>query len=290
MVNDNSQINTEWANEANAIESDLAFRDDGYPEKFFHGFPCDCGRRCSFEDDVTAHFDTIRRKSLRDETLGLFWLHLKLSNVKDREFSGRQLAIQMTKAGSLFPPGAVVPPINVLLGAQELDQKRFFRGFRQYIQENRPELLQKFGYDFSNQELKIDDILAAFEELGIRKNIWIGDGINNCLSRGNDRLIQVLERRDSFSPGLAPFKVYAWTADQEDTMREWLQLGVDAIIVNYPDRLKNLVNNEFKNSLVLADSNTNPWERIRASEAVPPLARGCDTYGYFISIAGSLPL
>ena len=228
---------------------------------------------------VTTHFDTVRRKALRDKTFGLFWLDLKLGNVKDYTFSGRQLAIEITKRGSLFPPGEIVPKCNVLLGAEKLVQKNFFRGFRQYIQENRPELLHKFGYDFSNQDLNMDDILATFEELGIREHIWIGDGITNCLLRRNTRLVKLVQRRDS-NFQRAPFKVYAWTADKTSTMRTWLQLGVDAIIVNYPNRLRNLVNNEFKNSLVLADQNTNPWERIKAAEAVPPLARGCSTYTF----------
>lgn len=34
MVNGNSQINEEWVNEANAIEVDLAFTNEGYPDKF----------------------------------------------------------------------------------------------------------------------------------------------------------------------------------------------------------------------------------------------------------------
>ena len=72
--------------------------------------------------------------------------------------------------------------------------------------------------------------------------------------------------------------MYAWTADKTSTMKKWLQLGVDAITVNYPNRLKDLVSNEFKNSLVFADQSTNPWERIKATEVVPPLARGCSTY------------
>lgn len=88
MVNGKSQINAEWVNEANAIESDLAFRDDGYPDKFYHGVPCDCGRTCTYKDDVTTHFDTVRRKALRDKTFGLFWLDLKLGNVKDYMSSG----------------------------------------------------------------------------------------------------------------------------------------------------------------------------------------------------------
>ena len=188
------------------------------------------------------------------------------------------MAIEITKAGSLFPPGAFVPSIKVLLAAEKLNQKHFFSGFRKYIKKNRPELLPKFGYDFSSErDVGIDVILAAFEEVGIQDNIWMGDGITNCLPMGNTRLIEILKKRDSSSER-APFKVYAWTADKTSTMREWLQLGVDAIITNYPNRLKTLVNDEFQTSLALADSNTNSWERIKASEAVPPFHRGCSRY------------
>lgn len=278
MVNGNSQINEEWVNEANAIEVDLAFTNEGYPDKFYHGFPCDCGRKCSYSNDIVTHFDTIRRKALQDSTLGLLWIDLKLGNVNDHNLSGEQVAIEMTKAGSLFPPGAVVPSIKVLLGVEKLNQKQFFSGFRKYIEKNRPELLPKFGYDFSSERsLGIDTILAAFQEVGIQENIWMGDGITNCLPLDNTRLIEILKKRDS-STKLAPLKVYAWTSDRTSTMREWLQLGIDAIITNYPNRLKTLVNEEFQNRLALADSNTNPWERIKASEAVPPLARGCSKY------------
>ena len=278
QVNGNSQINEDWVNEANAIEVDLSFTNEGDPDKFYHGIPCDCGRACTYSNDITTHFDTIRRKALQDGTLGLLWLDLKLGNVNNHERSGEKVAIEMTKAGSLFPPGAFVPPIKVLLGAEKLNQKYFFTGFRKYIKKNRPELLPKFGYGFgSERDLGIDVILAAFEEVGIQENIWMGDGITNCLPLVNTRLIEILKKRDSSSE-LAPFKVYAWTSDKTSTMREWLQLGVDAIVTNYPNRLKALVNDEFQTSLALADSNTDPWERIKASEVVPPLARGCSRY------------
>ena len=146
--------------------------------------------------------------------------------------------------------------------------------------KNRPKLLPQFGYYFSNRKLEIDDILAAFEELGINENIWMGDGISNCFNRGNERLIKILQRRDSATGrGIAPFKVYAWTADKKSTLREWLMLGVDAIINNYPSRLKEVVEGEFQDSLVLADNTVDPWMRIKKSEAVTPLRRGC-SQGY----------
>ena len=283
MVNGNDEINKEWVNSSNAIENDLSFSSDGKPLYFYHGSPCDCFRDCEEWDPVLDHFNTIRQKALADPTFSLVWLDLKLGDVeKDKlMLSGKQLAVEMTKEGSLFPPGADTASINVLLGAQELDQKDFFTGFRQYIMDNRLELLPQFGYDISNQDLEIDDILAAFEELDINENIWIGDGISNCISRGNKRLIKILQRRDSATNnGIAPFKVYGWTADRYDTMRDWLMLGVDAIINNYPSRLKEMVEVDFKETLVLANKNVNPWKRIKSSEAVEPFGFDCGQQGF----------
>ena len=278
MVNADSQVNLDWVNNANAIESDLKFNADGSPHKFYHGFPCDCGRTCTYEGDVIAHLDTIRHKAQdKSQNLALFWIDLKLSSSGITDFfsSGQKLAEVMTRSGSLFPPGENVP-INVLLGAETLAEKDFFRGFRQYISNKRPQLLQKFGYDFSDTSHSVDEILDTFDRLGIKENIWIGDGITNCLPRSTTRLEKILAKRDSYSgSGLAPFKVYAWTFDKKSSMRKYLQLGVDAIIANYPNRMKDLVEDEFHNSLSLATHATDPWERIKASEAIPSLAQGC---------------
>ena len=278
MVNGDSQIYADWVTNANAIESDLMFKSDGSPDQFLHSRPCDCFRNCDYKNDVLTHFASIRRKAQdASQSLVLFWIDLKLSKSGITDFfsSGRQLAEAMTRSGSLFPPGEIVP-INVLLGAEGIDQKDFFRGFRQYISDNRPELLHKFGYDISDTNNDVDEILQAFEEVGITENIWVGDGITNCLTKSDSRLKKILDKRDSYTnKGLAPFKVYAWTVDKISSMRYYLHLGVDAIIVNYPSRMLNLVKEEFHDSLFLATSETNPWERMKSSEVIPPLAQGC---------------
>ena len=277
MVNGNSQLNEDWVDDANAIEADLEFNADGSPKRFYHGSPCDCRRSCSHENDPITHFATLRRKAQDEiQKFALFWIDLKLSYSKITDFysSGQKLAKLMTRSDSLFPPGEDVP-IDVLVGAEALNQKNFHRGFKEYISQSRPELLPKFGYDFSGSN-DIDDILDTFEEIGITENIWMGDGITNCLFKPRTRLKEILAKRDSYTgSGLAPFKVYAWTVDSESTMREYLMLGVDAIIVNYPDRMKSLVTDEFTDSLFLATRATDPWKRIKKSEAVPPLAQGC---------------
>ena len=48
-------------------------------------------------------------------------------------------------------------------------------------------------------------------------------------------------------------------------MRKRLQLGNDTI-VNYPDRMKALAEDEFHDSSSLATCATYPWERIKAAK------------------------
>ena len=268
MVNGNNELNKDWVKYGNALESDLQFNADGSPRRFYHGFPCDCGRNCFHKGDTVEHLQIVRSKAQdMSQNFALFWIDLKLGAVETQNLfsSGQQIAKVIIK--NLFPAGETVP-LHVLLGAEQTDQVNFFRGFREYITMKRPELMSKFGYDISKTKYTIDEILNALKSVGITDNIWMGDGITNCLPRGNSRLKRILARRDS---GSGPDKVYAWTTDKSSTMREWLKLGVDAIIVNYPDRLEHLVKVEFKNSLVYATRATDPWKRITKSQAVPPI-------------------
>ena len=104
MVNGNDQINEEWVDETNALESDLMFNSDGSPKEFYHGFPCDCGRWCWHRNQVITQFETIRRKA-QDESqnFALFWIDMKLTNSDITDFfsSGQKLAKEITKTGSL---------------------------------------------------------------------------------------------------------------------------------------------------------------------------------------------
>ena len=167
MVNSKKEVTAEW------IESDLFFHSNGIPDIFYYGDPCNIViRNCYKKDDVQTHFATIRQKAQdKSHNLDLFWIDLKLtqSEVTDSFSSGQKLAELMIRPGSLFPPGEEAP-INVLLGAEYTSQKNFLTGFRDYIRTKRPELLPKFGYDFSAGE-DVDTILDAFKSVGIRENI-----------------------------------------------------------------------------------------------------------------------
>ncbi|KAG9509308.1 hypothetical protein GZH46_02177, partial [Fragariocoptes setiger] len=99
-------------------------------------------------------------------------------------------------------------------------------------------------------------------------NIWQGDGFTNCISPLYNlaRLTQALEKRDQFDYYQAPVgwsKVYQWTIDLHDRLREALRMGTDAVMTNHPERLVNVLNeHEFRSTLRLATRDDNPFERI----------------------------
>ncbi len=126
----------------------------------------------------------------------------------------------------------------------------------------RPGLIDKFGFDFSGTDVTVDKILDAFAKIGIKKNIWVGD--INCIPRGTSRLERIIAKRDELESDTA-FKVYSWTIDNERSLRNHLQLGVDAIITNQPEKLANLIQTEFHDKLTLATQETSPWEQIKSS-------------------------
>ena len=123
--------------------------------------------------------------------------------------SGQKLAESMTRKGSLFPPGEEVP-IDVLIGVAYVSQKNFFTGFREYIMSKRPELLPKFGYDFSAGE-DVDSILNTFKNIGIKENMWIDAGETSASPKAITIALEKLVKKRDSGAKLVPSKVYAWT-------------------------------------------------------------------------------
>ncbi len=56
--------------------------------------------------------------------------------------------------------------------------------------------------------------------------------------------------------------------DNKKSLRNHLQLGVDAIITNQPEKLANLIQTEFHDTLQLKN-----WEQIKSSEAIQPVGK-----------------
>lgn len=62
-------------------------------------------------------------------------------------------------------------------------------------------------------------------------------------------------------------KVYEWTVDLSSYQAAALDLGVDGIITNVPERLDGLIREKFANKYRLATIRDDPWERHAAFEA-----------------------
>ncbi|OQR79149.1 hypothetical protein BIW11_02605 [Tropilaelaps mercedesae] len=122
--------------------------------------------------------------------------------------------------------------------------------------------VQNVGFDLSTAKdvQKIQEVYAAY---GILEHIWQGDGITNCIStfRSGKDLKNVITLRDL---GGYPHKVYQWTVDLSSFQAAALDLGVDGIITNIPERLDDLLKEQFAYKYRLATRYDSPWERRAA--------------------------
>lgn len=181
----------------------------------------------------------------------------------------------MMQNESLFPLGEKVPLI-VLLSVETLSQLPFFNRVANSL---RGLFGANFGYDVRSATENVSTIYDALQRVGIVYRVWIGDGSQNCAPRApSTRIKEILAKRNTNPPAIRiPLtKVYAWTVNDESTMRQYLQIGVDALVVNMPDTLQNMIESELHESLSLASNETDPWQPIPDYEVAPPLARGCD--------------
>lgn len=127
---------------------------------------------------------------------------------------------------------------------------------------NASHLLDRIGFDVGmNDDLQL--IETMWTRFGKTLNLWQGDGYTNCISPfyNLERLTKALVKRNQEFG--YPRKVYQWTIDLHDRMRESLQLGVDAIMTNHPERLVAVLNEpDVIHNYRLATREDNPFEKI----------------------------
>ncbi|KAK8786971.1 hypothetical protein V5799_023260 [Amblyomma americanum] len=88
MVNSIDDFDEAMRRGANAIEADVTFSHDGTAVKLFHGWPCDCLRKCEAEERVHAFLNYVRRSTNSysgkyRHKLTLLFLDLKLGDVHE---------------------------------------------------------------------------------------------------------------------------------------------------------------------------------------------------------------
>lgn len=151
----------------------------------------------------------------------------------------------------------------LILSVNHVTDVELIYNFLYYLEENNStHLLQRIGFDVGmNDDIQL--IEKMWKKFKNTINIWQGDGYTNCFSPfyNLERLSRAIVKRDS-DLGY-PSKVYHWTIDLHDRMRESLMMGVDAIMTNHPERLVSILKEpDMVHVFRLANENDEPFKKL----------------------------
>lgn len=294
---------------ANAVEVDVTFSKDGDPLYTYHGPPCDCWRHCHQQEDFNDYLRYVREIAIEEphgigKNFSLLFLDLKLNYLdhKTKARAGSELAksikenlfliddksflenqkIQFNStAGEFVTNNSVIvggsnPKFRIIVSVNHVNDLELINNFLHYLEiNNSSHLLNMIGFDVGMND-DLQQIDSMWKRFGNTLNVWQGDGYTNCFSPFYNlrRLTKAIEKRDS-EIGY-PRKVYQWTIDLHDRMRDALRLGVDAIMTNHPERLLTVLQEpDIAHDYRLATREDNPFEKItiKVSSKSSELAR-----------------
>ncbi|XP_077547604.1 dermonecrotic toxin SPH-like [Haemaphysalis longicornis] len=257
----------------NAIEADVTFSPNGTALKFYHGPGCDTGRDCYRQTEIGTYLtyvkDTVSAEqgNYSDKML-LLYADIKTANLhgKKRKYNaGASLAEKLVQyLWKKVPPKRMV---NVLLSTFWAKDRDIFRGALEKLSSYKGSAayLDHVGFDVSGYSF-LSTISKLYEDLGVTRHRWQGDGAQNHLIDlyPTIRMSLVTKRRTSNSSTKNYVdKAYVWTADSPCSIRRFLRKDIDGIVTNKPSNvLKVLQEKEFSKTLRLATSADNPWERV----------------------------
>ncbi|XP_070384631.1 dermonecrotic toxin SPH-like [Dermacentor albipictus] len=157
--------------------------------------------------------------------------------------------------------------LDVIISVFSVSDKDVFRGALDAISqaENSSVYLDHVGFDVSGYSL-LDTIAGTYEDLGVVRHRWQGDGSINCLIDIYPavRTHAVTSRRTARNTTHDYVdKAYVWTADRSTTIRRFLRAGIDGILSNVPTNVLSILQEEeFSKIFKLATSEDDPWLRI----------------------------
>lgn len=227
---------------ANAVEADLRFDENGTPTIFKHGFPCDCSVQhkasiCKVQSSCSAHEPAARllqiAASLKSK-LALFIVDSKLDKSwsKGRQVvAGRRVVALVNK--ELFGRGYKG---HVMIGAPYAENEAYINSAFQAASATGN--AGRFLYSIDGEGHDINDALDALKSIPPLQRAY-GTGIS-ALAPGNYAEQIRLASQLRAVGGLA--MTYIWTIDKESSMKDYLGVGVDGVMTNSPDKLKNLFN------------------------------------------------
>ncbi|XP_029824028.2 dermonecrotic toxin SPH-like [Ixodes scapularis] len=273
MVNSIHEVDRFLTRGANALEADVNFAPNGTVLETFHGFPCDCLRRCKERENIADYLEYIRHVTSIPgakfrRKLNLLFFDLKTAEVPEESKHRAGIDLARNLIQHLWSQVSPKDMVNVLISIQHVSDNKVLRGAIETIKRwGGPLALSKIGYDVGMND-PLDQISRMYHRLGIRDHRWQGDGISNCLSVlwPMGRLRQALDFRDS-AKGYVD-KVYRWTVDRPVAIWRIIRRKVDGIITNRPERVLSVLQKSSVGSRVRpADIRDSPWDRIRSEKS-----------------------
>jgi len=294
MVNSIKELDYRLGKGANAVEADVTFSREGDPQYTYHGPPCDCWRHCYQQEAFRDYLSYVRQITMDTahgigQNLTLLFLDLKLEPLDQRAKATAGLELAKAVTENLFlieKPSPInanainvtslngLPHLHLILSVNHIQDADLIHNFIHYLEiNNSSHLLQRIGFDVGmNDDIKLID--SMWRRFGSSLNLWQGDGYTNCLSPfyNLERLTKALAKRDL--PTGYPAKVYHWTIDLHDRIRESLLLGVDAVMSNHPERVREvLLEPEMAQNLRLASRDDNPFLKLTRDAVMGRAAR-----------------
>lgn len=273
---------------ANAIEVDVTFARDGNPLYTFHGRPCDCLRHCNRQENFGEYLRYVREIAIDEpdgmgKNLSLLFLDLKLDPLDQRAKARAGIELAKSITSNLFTDlqqssvaQSEVKPLRLIISINHVYDVDLVYNFLHFIESsNSTHLLERIGFDVGMND-NLQHIELMWKRFGNSINLWQGDGYTNCISPFYklERLSKAISKRDQETG--YPRKVYQWTIDLHDRMREALRMGVDALMTNHPERLLTVLNEpEMVHNFRLATRDDDPFKKIivRPSQRAHELAR-----------------
>ncbi len=142
-------------------------------------------------------------------------------------------------------------PVNVLFSISSYDDRAFFNPLKGFAMASN----EGVGIDEDNDSKRVSEF---FQELGIAQHTY-GNGIYAYGIGPNvpHTVMNAVARR---ARGGHLKMVYVWTLQDSDSMRNYMRMGVDGILVNNPATLREVLNEkEFSGNLRLATRTDRPF-------------------------------
>ncbi|MBI3073476.1 MAG: hypothetical protein HYY84_15300 [Deltaproteobacteria bacterium] len=254
MTNTLHTVRWAMAEGANALEMDLRFTSSGTPDSFRHGFPCDCScpvlqRSVHVCGPLSGCNDSARVNDMfhllaTQPRLALVILDTKITaadSVAMQEEAGRQIVQKIDS--DLFGRGYGG---KVIISAAHTDVMAYVQSAVTTANASSNKARIFFAYDQVGGEA--EDAVCALRTLMLlpTSNRAFGTGIAACASGNYRRAVEQAARNQS--AGVIGF-VYAWTLDDRDPMRSYIDHGAQGIMTNVP---RNLVAVAREKGLTLA--------------------------------------